>query len=175
MVQRCAPAQGWRFSSSSTNDVAGHRIRIGVAAADLTVPDKSPVLAALGAGLILAIAGSKTRGTKRRRTYTFARCVIARTTGKTSIRGSTGKASPNAVGVTGVRGCCLGHRDQKQSAQDPLHQRPPRLIQSNAIIRYYGANATRILSGLPHVSRKGDRHARKTNQRPLHPTGHQHP
>jgi hypothetical protein len=28
------------------------------------------------------------------------------------------------------------------------------LIQSNAIIRYYGANATRILSGLPHVSRK---------------------
>lgn len=102
-------------------------------AADLTIPATSLVLAALGAGLVLAVAGSKTRGSERRRAYALARCVVARTTGKTRIRRRTGKALPNAAAVTGVRGCRPSYRDQKQSAQDPLHCRPPRSIQPNAV------------------------------------------
>src|SRR5258708_39176811 len=88
------------------------------------LPDQSRVLAAWGAGLVLAFAGSKASGVEHRRTYALALRIIARTTGKTRIRRRSGKSLPDAAGFRGRR---TDQRNQKLSAQDPLQLQPPRL------------------------------------------------
>ena len=93
---------------------------------DRTAPGKSLVLAALGAGLVLAIAGRKARGSKRRRTYALARRVSARATGKTRIRRRAGETLPDITGGSSLGdGYRPDHRYQKQSTQNPLHCQPP--------------------------------------------------
>ena len=81
------------------------------------VADKLLVLAASGARLVLAVAGSNARGTEHRRTDALALRVIARTTGKTCIRRRIGVAPAN---VAGRRGGRPNQHDHKQSTQDPL-------------------------------------------------------
>jgi hypothetical protein len=65
---------------------------------DGTLPDQSPVLAALDAGLVLAVAGSKASGAEYLGTYPLALRISVRTTGKTRIRGRGGQSLPHAAG-----------------------------------------------------------------------------
>jgi hypothetical protein len=118
----CQPNVAGRRKSGFV-DMLGLR-RGAVDALLYRVADNLLVLAASGARLVLAVAGSKARGTEHRGTDALALRIITRTTGKTSIRRRIGVAPANVAGLCGRR---PNQHDQKHSTQDPLQHQPPRL------------------------------------------------